>query len=118
MTLGDERQFYICVLLLLLTLLKSVASRELGIIMTLIKKAIIPQWPTFPRIRRDGIEGEEDVGLSQDSGFAAALVDVVLHQRDDLLKLVVQLSPFRGGVGLQSTNHLGESKDLLYSSGK
>lgn len=40
------------------------------------------------------------------SGFAAALVDVVLHQGDDLLQLVVQLGATRRGVGLQSTHHL------------
>lgn len=40
------------------------------------------------------------------SGFAAALVDVVLHQGDDLLQLVVQLGATRRGVGLQSAHHL------------
>lgn len=41
------------------------------------------------------------------SGFAAALVDVVLHQGDDLLQFVVQLGATRRGVGLQSAHHLG-----------
>lgn len=40
------------------------------------------------------------------SGFAAALVDVVLHQGDDLLQLVVQLRATRRRVGLQSAHHL------------
>lgn len=42
------------------------------------------------------------------SGFAAALVDVVLHKGNDLLELVVQLSAPRSGVGLQSVHHLTE----------
>lgn len=41
------------------------------------------------------------------SGLAAALVDVVLHEGDDLLELVVQLGAPRRGVGLQSDHHLG-----------
>ena len=42
----------------------------------------------------------------QGSGFAAALVDVVLHKGNDLLELVVQLSAPCSGVRLQSAHHL------------
>lgn len=44
------------------------------------------------------------------SGFTAALVDVVLHQGDDLLELVVQLSATRSGVRLQRVHHLKKKK--------
>lgn len=40
------------------------------------------------------------------SGFAAALVDVVLHKGYDLLELVVQLGAPRRRVGLQGAHHL------------
>lgn len=40
------------------------------------------------------------------SGFTAALVDVVLHEGNDLLELVVQLSATCGGVRLQRVHHL------------
>ena len=42
------------------------------------------------------------------SSLTAALVDVVLHQSYDLLKLVVQLSAFGSWVRLQRNHHLGE----------
>lgn len=44
--------------------------------------------------------------MEGDSGLTATLIDVVLHQSNDLLKLVVQLSTLRCGVGLKSTHHL------------
>lgn len=42
------------------------------------------------------------------SGFTAAFVDVVLHEGNDLLELVVQLSATCGGVRLQRVHHLTE----------
>lgn len=57
-------------------------------------------------VRRQLSAGEEVRRRWRRSGFAAALVDVVLHQGDDLLQLVVQLGATRRGVGLQSAHHL------------
>lgn len=51
------------------------------------------------------------------SGFAEALIDVVLHKGNDLLELVVQLSAPCGGVGLQGTHHLINNTTELTFSG-
>lgn len=47
------------------------------------------------------------------SGFTAALIDVVLHEGNDLLELVVQLSATCSGVRLQRVYHLtgGDRKE-------
>lgn len=41
-------------------------------------------------------------------GFAAALVDVVLHERNHLLKLVLELGALRRGVSVQGSHDLQE----------
>lgn len=41
-------------------------------------------------------------------GFTAALVDVVLHERNHLLKLVLELGALRRGVGVQGSHDLQE----------
>lgn len=43
-------------------------------------------------------------------GFTAALVDVVLHERNHLLKLVLELGALRRGVGVQGGHDLQERR--------
>ena len=43
-------------------------------------------------------------------GFAAALVDVILHERNHLLKLVLELGALRRGVGVQGGHDLQETR--------
>lgn len=42
-------------------------------------------------------------------GFAAALVDVILHERNHLLKLVLELGALRRGVGIQGGHNLQQT---------
>lgn len=43
-------------------------------------------------------------------GFAAALVDVIFHERNHLLKLVLELGALRRGVGIQGSHDLQETR--------
>ncbi len=49
------------------------------------------------------------------SGFTAALVDVVFHQRDDLLKLVLQLSASSRRARVQRHHHLRHTQQYILS---
>lgn len=51
--------------------------------------------------------------MEGDSSLTAALVDVVLHQSYDLLKLVVQLSAAGSWVRLQRNHHLREREQWM-----
>ncbi len=85
---------------------------------------LTPQWLTFPRNyadRRKAAVSRRKRWLVEKtpagSGFAAALVDVVLHEGNDLLELVVQLSAPCCGVRLQSAHHLNENTTKMTFSG-
>lgn len=68
----------------------------------------------YPRLKAGSLQHcavqKVTSGAAVSLGFTAALVDVILHERNHLLKLVLELCALRRGVGIQGSHDLQETR--------